>query len=171
MEFFETVKARHSIRAFKDKAVEEEKLKKILETANSAPSAHDLQAYEIVVVRDKKRKAALTEAASGQSFITQAPVVLVVLANPKRCMGGDARGQFYCILDAAIAASYIQLAAADLDLGTVWVGSFDDEAVREIVAAPEEMRPVAIIPVGYAAEKPRPTPRRKLSDLVHEEKF
>lgn len=171
MEFFDVVKTRRSIRKFKDQAIEGGKLKKILEAANQAPSAHDLQAYEIVLIKSKGQKIKLAQAAHGQNSIAEAPVVLVVLANPKRSVRGDERGNFYCVLDAAIASSYIQLAATDLGLGTVWIGSFDDDAVKDVVGASKEMKPVAIIPIGYPAEKPRPTPRRKIEDLVHEEKL
>jgi nitroreductase len=55
-----------------------------------------------------------------------------------------------------------------LGLATVWVGAFDDEAVHRAIGAPEGILPVAILPIGYAAEQPELTPRRRLSDLVHE---
>jgi len=170
MEFFDVVEARRSIHVFKKKAVEEEKLRKILAAANAAPSAHNLQSYEIVLIKSEEQKIRVAEAAYGQNFIATAPLVLVVLANPKLSAKGDERGAFYCILDATIAAAYIQLAAADLGLGTVWISAFDDDAVREVVDASKEMRPVAIFPIGYAAEKPSATPRRKIEDLAHEEK-
>lgn len=173
MEFFELLKKRQSIRAFKEKPVEEEKLRKIFEAANFAPSAGNLQAYEIIVVGSEEKKRKLMEAASGQSFIAQAPVVLVVFANENRSSRryGERGNELYCINDASIAAAYIQLAAADLGLGSVWVGAFDDNSVREIVKAPDYLRPVSILPIGYPDEKPHRTPRRKINDLIHEEKF
>jgi nitroreductase len=59
------------------------------------------------------------------------------------------------------------LTAQELDLATVWVGAFQEESVRQAAGIPEDLTPVAILPVGYAAESPRPRPRRKLEDLVH----
>lgn len=173
MEFFEVLKERHSIREFRDKEIEEEKIKKILEAANSSPSAGDLQAYEIILVKDKRRKEELASAAWGQSFISDAPVVLVFLANPARSgVKYGRRGEtLYCILDATIACAYAQLAATALGLGSCWVGAFDDDAVKRAVGAKPNMQPVGILPIGYPAESPRPTPRRNLNNLVHNEKL
>jgi nitroreductase len=172
MEFFDVVKSRHSIRAFKSKAVEEEKIQKILETANKAPSAGNFQGYEIILVRDEKRKQELARAAHGQSFVAEAPVVLVVCTNEKRSAHYGKRGhELYCINDASIAAAYIQLAATALGLSTVWVGAFRDDEVSRIVKAPDYVKPVAIIPIGYASEEPEITERRNIKDLVHKETF
>lgn len=168
MEFFEVVKKRHSTRAYKDKKVEEEKLQKILEAANSAPSAGNLQAYDVFLVRDKEKKKALARAALNQDFIAEAPVVLVFCANPERSWRYGERGRtLYSIQDATIAAAYAQLAATALGLSTVWIGAFDENEVLEILGNPK-VKPVAIIPIGYPAEEPEITSRRKLKDLVHE---
>jgi nitroreductase len=172
MDFFDVLKNRHSVRAFKDKDIESDKLSKILEAANSAPSAGNLQAYEIVLVKDMKNKHALAEAAHGQDFLTDAPVVLVICANEKRSSYYGKRGaELYCINDASIAAAYIDLTAAALGLGSVWVGAFDEDDVRKIIAAPEYIKPVAIMPIGYPDEGQGKKSRRELKDLVHNEKI
>jgi nitroreductase len=172
MDFFDVVAARRSVRSFMKKEIEEEKIRKILEVANSAPSAGNLQAYEIVLVKEHGTKKELAAASHGQDFLAEAPLALVMCANKKRAAYYRERGQnLYCLQDATIAASYIQLAAADLGLGTVWVGAFDEEKISEILSLPEFLRPVAILPLGYPNEKPKKTTRRKISDLVHEEKF
>jgi nitroreductase len=168
MEFFDVVKNRHSIRAFKDKKVEEEKLQRILESANAAPSAGNLQAYEIIVAKEQKKKADLAGAAFSQEFIAEAPVVLVFLASPKKSSEkyGKRGSGLYSIQDATIACAYAQLAATALGLGSVWVGAFDPEEVATVVNAKEEI-PVAILPIGYSDEKPYCTSRRK--DIIHKE--
>lgn len=173
MEFFEVLKNRHSVRKFKDAEVEEEKLRKILEAANSAPSAGDLQAYEIVVVRDKARKEKLASAAYEQEFIAHAPVVLVFLAHPERSSRRYSKrgAELYCVQDATIATAYAQLAAAALGLGCVWVGAFDENEVAKVVNVKPNLRPVSMLPIGYADEQPRIIPRRKLEELIHEEKL
>jgi nitroreductase len=74
----------------------------------------------------------------------------------------------YCIQDATIACTFAMLAATALGLSTVWVGAFNEDQVREIIHAPAGHRPVAMLPIGYAAEVPRIRPRRKLNDLVHQ---
>jgi len=171
MEFFETVIKRRSVRAFKKEPVEEWKINRLLEAANLAPSAGDLQAYEIVVVRDVERKRRLAEAALGQDFIEEAPVVFVFLSNPRRSARryGRRGAELYCVQDATIAAAYLQLAATALGLGSVWVGAFDDDEVGACVDA-GELRPVAIIPVGYPAEEPPVTPRRGVGSLAYSER-
>lgn len=173
MEFFDVLAKRRSIRSFKDREVEEEKLRKVLEAANSAPSAGDLQAYEIIVVKSEAKRKALARASLNQEFIAEAPVVLVFLINPRRTKWRyGLRGvHLYCIQDASIAASYAQLAVTALGLGSVWVGAFDANEVSRIVKADEESTPVAIMPIGYADEDPDPTPRRRLEELVHEEEL
>lgn len=171
MDFFEAVKARHSIRAFQARPVEEEKLNRIIETANLAPSAGDLQAYEVVIVRDSKRKDELARAAGGQGFLAEAPVCLVFLAHPERSSRkyGERGSELYCLQDATIAASYAQLAATALGLGSTWVGAFDEGAVAKVVQASRGIRPVAILPVGYSAETPEITPRRPIGEIVSSE--
>jgi nitroreductase len=173
MEFSDVVRSRRSVRAFQKKSVETAKLDVILEAANAAPSAGNLQAYEIVVVRDAKARARLAEASLGQGFVAQAPVALVFCANAKRSGAHyDGRGrELYAVQDATIAAAYAQLAAVDAGLATVWVGAFDEAAVAEVVGAPAHARPVAILPVGYAAEQPGAAGRRDLEDLVRMERF
>jgi len=173
MDFFDVLENRHSTRAFLQKPVEEGKLKRILEAASSAPSAGDLQAYEIVVVREGERKAALASAALGQDFISQAPVALDFLASPARSSRkyGKRGASLYSIQDATIAASFAWLAAVSQGLSCAWVGAFDDDEVRRIVGAPPSLQPIAILPVGYPAEEPERTPRRPLADLAHDEKF
>lgn len=82
--FFQVLKKRHSIRSYTDKEVEDWKLKQILEASNIAPSAGNLQAYEIFVVRNKMKQHALAKAAGDQYFISEAPIVLVFCAVSSR---------------------------------------------------------------------------------------
>jgi nitroreductase len=169
MEFSEVIRNRHSIRTFIDREVEEEKLRRILEMANLAPSAGNLQAYEIYVVTDAKKRDGLSCAALAQDCITRAPVALVFCTHPARTEGRyTERGtRLYTVQDATIACTFAMLAATDLGLGSVWVGTFDEKVVRMIIGAPEGQVPVAILPVGYPGEFPDQHPRRPLEELVH----
>jgi len=168
MDFFETVKARHSIRAFQSRPVEDKKIHRIIEAVNLAPSAGDLQAYEIIIVKDSKRRNELARAALWQNFIAEAPVCFVFLAYPERSSKkyGQRGSGLYCLQDATIAVSYAQLAATALGLASTWVGAFDDEAVARAVEAPKNKRPIAVLPIGYAAETPDITPRRPVSEIL-----
>ena len=169
MDFFSLIQSRRSIRLFKDTPIEAEKLQKILEAANLAPSAGNLQGYEIYVVIDPEQRQALVMAALGQGFLAQAPVDLVFCANPQRSAVkyGKRGRELYSLQDATIAGTYAMLAAQELGLSTVWVGAFLEDPVRQAAGLPMDLLPVAILPIGYAAEDPKPRPRRKLEDLVH----
>ncbi len=100
--------------------------------------------------------------------IAQAPASLVFCANPARSAAKYRnRGErLFALQDATIACAFAMLAATALGLGTVWVGAFDDGAVQRVLGV-GDLLPVAILPVGYPAEDPEPTPRRSLDDLVH----
>ncbi len=110
----------------------------ILAAANDAPTAGNLQAYEIIIVRDAARKRQLAAAAWHQDFVAVAPVVLVFCANPDRNRGkyGERGARLYAVQDATIAVTYAQLAATVQGLGTCWVGAFDEGAVPQILNTP-----------------------------------
>ena len=169
MEFFDVIKKRHSIRTFSDQPVEPEKLQQILETANLAPSAGNLQAYEIYVVTDAKKRDGLSCAALAQEYVAVAPVALVFCTHPELTEGRyTERGtRLYTVQDATIACSFAMLAATNLGLGSVWVGTFDEKVVRLIIGAPDSQVPVVILVIGYAAEFPEQHPRRPIDQLAH----
>ena len=170
MDFFEAIAHRHSVRAFKPTEIEPEKVNRILETVNTAPSAGDLQAYQIYLVRSHDKRRALARAALGQFFIADAPIALVFCAAPSISAAKyRQRGrQLYALQDATIAAAYAQLSAAALGLGSAWVGAFDENEVRNVIGAPGDEIPIAIIPIGYPGEIPAKTMRRSLREIVRE---
>lgn len=162
------MKRRHSVRAFTSRPIEDSKVRQILEAANSAPSAGNIQSYEVFLIQDEGKKRELALAAFAQSFVAEAPMVLVFCANPERAKKYGKRGRtLYSIQDATIAAAHSQLAATALGLASVWVGAFDDADVLKALGNPEGLVPVAIIPIGCPAGEPEATLRRKLDDIVH----
>jgi nitroreductase len=173
MDVLKAVKERRSIRAFKSDEVSPEIVEKLLDAARWAPSAGNIQPWEFIVVRKPEIKRALAEAALDQTFIEEAAVVLVVCANGSRSSQRyGMRGKtLYCIQDTAAAIQNINLAAYSLGLGTCWVGAFMEEKAREILKTPPEVRPIAIIPIGYPTEVPPPRSRRPLNEVVHYEIF
>lgn len=171
MELFEAYRHRYSVRAFQTAPVSEQAVTAILEAANSAPSAGNLQAYEIVIVRDTERKRELAKVSWEQYFLAEAPVVLVFCANPdrNRAKYGVRGAELYCVQDASVACAYAQLAATALGLGTCWIGAFAEADVHRIIKAPAAWQPVAILPIGVPADAAKPRNRRALTDLVHPE--
>jgi nitroreductase len=169
MEFTEVIRNRHSIRTFTDQPVEADKLQQILETANLAPSAGNLQAYEIYVVTNAKKRDGLSCAALAQEYVAVAPVALVFCTHPELTEGRyTERGtRLYTVQDATIACTFAMLAATNLGLGSVWVGTFDEKVVRLIIGAPDSQVPVVILSIGYPGEYPEQHPRRPLEQLAH----
>lgn len=173
METLDAIARRRSIRAYTPADVEPDRLERVLGALREAPSAGNLQAYEVVVVREAPRRAALARAAGGQGQVERAPVVLVFLADPDRSARkyGKRGAALYALQDATIACAFAMLAASDQGLGTCWIGAFDEEAVRRAVEAPAPLRPVALLAMGHAAEAPAAAPRRRLADLCRRERF
>jgi len=173
MDVLEAIKGRRSVREFKPDPVKDEDLKRILEAGRWSPSAGNCQPSEFVVVKDPSVKRRLATAALEETFIAEAPVVIVVCANvPRTSWRYGRRGEeLYCIQDTAAATQNMLLMAYSLGYGTCWVGAFDDDAVAEVIRVPPGVRPVAIIPLGRPAERPSPPSRRSLSEIVHENGF
>ncbi|MGB9853927.1 MAG: nitroreductase family protein [Candidatus Bathyarchaeales archaeon] len=173
LEVFEAIRGRRSIRAFESREVPDELVERLIEAARWAPSAGNIQPWEFIIVKKPEIKRKLAEAALGQSFIEEAPVVIVVCADEVRSTQGyGMRGKtLYCIQDTAAAIQNIHLAAYAMGLGTCWVGAFREDEARKVLKTPAGIRPAAIIPVGYPAETPSPRGRRPLKQMVHYETF
>ena len=173
MDLFEAIRHRRSVRAYTREEVSEEEVEELIDVARWAPSAGDIQPWEFVIVRDAEIKRKLAAAALDQTFIEEAPVVIVVCADEAQSSQGYGyRGvTLYCIQDTAAAIQNILLAAHALGLGTCWIGAFREELVKRTLKTPLNVRPVAIIPVGHAAEKPRTPLRKPIREIVHYETF
>ena len=167
MEFLDVVEKRRSIRVFSQKVIDKDLVKRILYALNMAPSAGNLQAFNIILVHTEEAKRDLMIAAMDQDCIMQAPVVLVFVANQKASeIKYEDRGrELYAMQDATIAAAYAQLAATDVGLSSVWIGEFDTLEVSRIIDAGELEVPVAIIPIGYPDESPEMPERKKIEEL------
>jgi len=158
MEFNDVIKGRRSIRKFKDTAIEEEKIKKLIDIIKYVPTGHNLQDYFVYVVKNPEVKQKLAEAAMAQSFVAQAPLVFVVCSEPEK--EGTERSELFATQGSAMATYAITLEAYELVLGSVWIGSFEKEKVRQILEIPKKYRPIAIVAVGYPDEDPKMPPRR-----------
>lgn len=168
MEFYDLIKERRSIRRFKDGVVPENVINRVLECVKTAPSAGNMQSFRIGIYADRNTKEALLNAAYNQDFIREAPIVLVFFANQKESAGryGKRGEKLYALQDATIAALYAHLAAADMGLGSVWVGSFDTKKVKKILGAGIDLIPIVLLPIGYPAESPSANPRKDIMDLI-----
>lgn len=168
MDFFEVVRSRHSVRAYTREPLEPGQLEAILETMNRAPSAGNLQAYQVYAVTGRAPLGRLARAALEQSFIAEAPVALVFCADPARSAWkyGQRGATLYALQDATIACAYAQLAATALGLASAWVGAFDEDEVRRAIGIGAELRPIAVLPIGHPGERVEPTERRPIERVV-----
>jgi len=165
----EAIKERRSVRAYTCEEVSEEDVERLIEAARWAPSAGNIQPWAFVVVKEVETKRKLSYAALNQTFIQKASVVFVVCADVTRSsrVYGSRGEKLYSIQDTAAATENILLAAQELGLATCWVGAFRENEVAKAVKAPRNLRPVAIVAVGYPAERPAAPQRRSVNEIVH----
>ena len=149
MDVLDAIKSRYSLRDFADKPIEEEKLEMILEAGRLAPTASNQQRTKVIVVRDPVLREAMREACYGQSFVGNAPAILVVCADNDRTMRC---GQSARTVDCCIALSFMCAQAAALGIQGCWIGSFDPEKVRALLGIPNDYVIPAVYPMGYAAK-------------------
>jgi nitroreductase len=164
MDFFDVVEQRRSIRTYEDRPVEEEKLERILDAARLAPSAGNRQEWKFVVVRDRELRRQLMQAARGQQFIADAPVTIAACAPEHEHVMSCGHPSF--LVDVSIALEHIALAARALDLGTCWVGAFDQRQVRDVLDIPDSVEVVGLMALGYPVEWPAPKERQQLERIV-----
>lgn len=151
MEVFECIDKRRSIRSYEKKDVPNELIAQIITAGTYAPSAGNTQPWEFVVVKDKKIKKELATAALRQNHVEEASVVIVVCANKDKSgmKYGDRGRNLYSIQDTAACIQNMLLAITALGLGSTWTGSFEEERVSSLLRLPKEIRPVAILPIGF----------------------
>ena len=169
--FLSLVEKRKSIRSFKSIDIEKEKLDYILETFRQAPSAKNLQPWKLVVVTDKTIIKDLVPACKNQAFIAEAPVVIVACVKEDEAyatMGGYLNSS---PVDIGISFEHIMLAAAEQGLGTCWIGAFNEKAVEVVVGVPENVRVVALTPIGYPNDQGRERKRKPLEEIVSYNKY
>jgi nitroreductase len=173
MDLFEAIFDRRSVRKFLEKPVEEEKVLKILDAARWAPSAGNTQDWEFIVVRDKMKRFQLSEAALGQYWIANAQVIIIVCSKTSKLMRiyGDIGESTYSVMDVILASQNMLLAAHALGLGACFIPTIDFGSVKRILGIPDSVRVYAIIPIGYAAEKPNAPHRMGLETFVYFEEY
>jgi len=169
MNTLEAINARRSIRRYLDKPVEFEKITTILNAAIKAPSAGNLQDWRYIIVSERGLIKQVTNYSIEQYWIQSAPVLIIVCAVPeKHEMYYGLRGKrLYNIQDCAASIQNILLTATELGLGSCWIGAFEEEKVRGLFAIPPEVRPQAIISLGYSDEVPKDRQLAPLENVVY----
>jgi nitroreductase len=169
----EIITHRRSIRSYISKQVEPEKIEYLLDAFRKAPSAKNLQPWKLILVKEKNKKIDLSIACNNQAFIADAPIIAAVCANEEESypnMGGHMNS---FPIDIAIALEHLMLAATEMGLGTCWIGAFKENLVKGILGVPENIKVVALTPIGYPgpnAETPK-RGRKSISEIVCYEKY
>ena len=166
MDFIELVKKRRSIRKYKPDKIPKKLLEYVIEAARLAPSWGNRQPWKFIIVTDRMLKKKITM----RDWAAEAPIVLVGIADPK--LSGTRSDKQYYLLDMGIAIEHMMLAAAELGLGTCWIGGqFNEDAIREILKIPNQYRVVALTPLGYPDEKPSPKERKDAKEIIIHERW
>lgn len=168
MEFMELLKQRYSCRKFLPLPVEEEKILKCIEAARLAPSACNAQPWKFIVVDDISLKQKLTEAATSgiyklSKFISQAPVIIVVIADKAGFLskvGSLVRNTKFYLIDIGIATEHLVLQATELGLGTCYVGWFSEKGVKKVLKIPNKYKVPLLVCMGY------PDTAHKSNDVI-----
>jgi nitroreductase len=159
MTVIEAIRTRQSVRSYEKRPVEREKIEEVIEAARLAPSAGNRQEWRFVAVTDPAKRNKLAHESAGQAFVGEAPCVIACCAetdsHTMRC------GQLCYPIDVAIAIDHLTLSAAELGLGTCWIGSFSEDEVKRILEIPEPVKVVELLTLGYPKD-PRPKAKNRL---------
>lgn len=164
MDVYSTVIARHSVRRYLNEDVPEEDLARIVEAGQRAPSASNRQPWRFIITRDPEVRRKVALACNGQTWMADAGVILTGVGVPSESP------KWYPV-DVVIAMQTMILTAASLGYGTCWIGAFDEDKVKEVLEIPQEMRVIALTPIGRPAETPPQRPRKPRGEIFFEDVF
>lgn len=166
MTLLDLLRKRRSIRRYKPDPIPKDKLEYVLEAGRLAPSWRNLQCWRYIVVTDEEKRREI----STREWAAEAPIILVGCAHPERS-GTNADQQYY-MLDMGISMEQMILAAVEQGLGTCWIGGqFDEDTVKKALGIPDDVRVVALTPLGYPDETPDPREKKSMDEIVSYEKW
>jgi len=161
MDLNEAIVGRRSIRRFTEESVSLDQLAKLVQAGTWAPTAGNVQSWRFVIVDDNRVLRQLNAVSPGMLGM---PTALIAICQDKdvafkrgSVLGRDVGS----VMDAAMAAQNIMLAAFASGLGTCAVLSFHKSAVRRFLDLPEHVQPELLITVGVPAINPVPPKRAR----------
>jgi len=166
MDILEAMKNRRSVRKYRPDPIPEELMKTILSAARIAPSAENMQPWKFIVVIQEDLKRNLAQACNNQKFIAEAPAVIVACGFPDEAYATAGGYMSSYVIDVTIALDHLILAATAHGLGTCWIAAFKEEKVKQLLGIPEDVKVVALTPVGYPNHEPDKTSRKSMAELV-----
>ena len=171
MKVLDVIQKRRSVRKYKKDPIPEKALMRVLEAARLAPSGKNIQPWKFIIVKDKALKEKLAQASAGQFFMAEAPIIIVGCGFPDNCYAHMGRYMKSWSVDVTIALEHLILQAQEEGLGTCWIGSFEEEEVKAILNIPENVKVLALTPLGYPDEIPRFRRRKSLDEIISYDRF
>jgi nitroreductase len=144
---------------------------RVLEAARLAPSGSNRQPWKFIIVKDKALKEKLAQASAGQFFMAEAPIIIVGCGFPDNCYAHMGRYMKSWSVDVTIALEHLILQAQEEGLGTCWIGSFEEEEVKAILNIPENVKVLALTPLGYPEEITPFRGRKSLDEIISYDRF
>ncbi len=178
MEVREAIQSRRSIRKYQNRPVEAEKLTMLLDSAHLAPSGKNAQPCSFIVIQDPAQRQAVYNTCGRYDYLLEVPLLIALVGDLKSRVKAESKPmdimaeqyteeRHRIIRDCAIAGDHLVQQAQELGLGTIWVGNFTQEAIRETLRAPKDNYVLALLAIGYPAESPEPRPRKPVADTVY----
>ncbi|GAI19161.1 unnamed protein product [marine sediment metagenome] len=171
MKVLDVIQKRQSVRKYKEDPIPEKALMRVLEAARLAPSGKNFQPWKFIIVKDKALKEKLAQASAGQFFMAEAPIIIVGCGFPDNCYAHMGRYMKSWSVDVTIALEHLMLQAQEEGLGTCWIGSFEEEEVKAILNIPEDVKVLALTPLGYPDEIPRFRGRKSLDEIISYDRY
>jgi len=170
LEVYDAMRARTSVRAYAQTPVSADSLERILESGRISPSAMNYQPWHFIVVKDLEKRKAMSKARYA-GFLKEAPVVIVGCGDKKR-------SPEWHVVDTTIALQNMVMTATAEGLGTCWIGSFDENLIRNILKIPDHLAVVALLAVGHSRKKldlmaalAKSKSRKRISEVASYEEF
>ncbi|MEK7448032.1 MAG: nitroreductase family protein [Planctomycetota bacterium] len=171
MDIYETIKKRRSIRKYKPDPIPDDKFNRIMEAVRLAPSGKNGQPWRFVIVRDNRLKEELVQACKGQTFMAEAPVIIAACGSDAESYQKQGGYMTSMVIDVSIALDHLTLAATAEGLATCWIGAFSEPEVKKLLNVPDNLRVVALTPLGWPAEEPPVKSRKSLKEIMFFERF
>ncbi len=168
MDIYDVIRTRRSVRTYRSDPIPNEVLLRVLEAARIAPSGSNRQPTRLILVQDPDTKQKLVPLCHDQAFIATAPYLIVACGRDLKYNRGEWMGRYSMLVDVAIAVDHLTLAARAEGLGTCWIGSFNNAALKKFFKLPDDYDVVALTPLGYPEGDPftEPEGRISLGELV-----
>jgi nitroreductase len=164
---------RRSIRKYKSTKLDDVTIQQLIKAALLSPTSRGLQPWQFVIIDDTKVLTHLAASKKGASFLKDAALGIVILADP-------AKSDVW-VEDASIAATILHLTSESLGLGSCWIQIRErqfsetetaEQYVRKILGIPENLKVASIISIGYPDEsKPPHSDKELVFEKIHMNKF